>query len=134
MKFIALVFAIVAIVPQALRGMAFGLARINECTLPATECEIGGNDQSHVLNLLWGPSFWTTTGLWIGGAGLVASLVVLKLLAIIENRKATSIMIKADRRSGVGQAGPRDGSGHRDGTNGRMPRPPGFDRHGRPRT
>lgn len=131
MKFIALIFAVLAIVPQALRGMAYGLASMNECTLPAKTCEIAGNDQSDILNMLWGPNWFTTTGLWIGGAGLVLSLVIMKVLSMIDDYKSRSTMNRADQRSGVGH-GSR-GPGTSPESEGRMPRPPAFDRYGRPR-
>jgi len=140
MRLIALAFAILAIVPQALKWMAYGLARMNSCTLPARECLVGDNDQSKILNMLWGPSFWTTTGLWIGGAGLVLCIIVMKVLSIIDDRKSQAAMDRADRRAGVGHGSRGPGStprGHDRGndreTEGRMPRPPAFDRYGRPR-
>lgn len=131
MKFIALIFAVLGIVPQALRGMAYGFATMSKCKLPATTCEIGGNDQSHILNLLYGPNWFTTTGLWIGGIGLVVSLVAMKILSVIDDRRSMSTMNRADRRSGVGH-GPR-GHGVEPEREGRMPRPPAFDKYGRPR-
>lgn len=135
MRLIALVFAILAAVPQALKWMAYGFARVNDCTLPAKECEIGGNDQSEILNMIWGPNWFTDTGLWIGVIGLAVCLVIIKIISFIDDRKASAAMTRADRQAGVGgrmgqgtPAQPRSGDDY-----GRMPRPPAFDKYGRPR-
>lgn len=136
MRLIALVFAILGIVPQALKWMAYGLARMNTCTLPSADCEIGGNDQSAILNMLWGPSWWTTMGLYIGGAGLVIALIAMKVMSVIDDRKSQAAMNRADKRSGVGHGSRGQGAsprGQERDTDGRMPRPPAFDRYGRPR-
>lgn len=131
MRLIALIFAVLAIVPQALRGMAYGLTQMNECALPAVECEIAGNDQSHIINLLWGPNWFTTTGLWIGGIGLLVTIVIIKVMTFIDDRKSQAAMNRADKRSGVGHGSKGPGANH--SAEGRMPRPPAFDRYGRPR-
>lgn len=134
MKYIALIFAILGIVPQALRGMAYGLASMSKCTLPAKVCEINGNDQSGILNMLYGPSWYTTTGLWIGGIGLVVSLVAMKIMSVISDRRSMATMNRADRRSGVGHGpGGRGAEPYDREREGGMPRPPAFDKYGRPR-
>lgn len=134
MKFIALIFAVLAAVPQALKWMVYGFGRMNDCTLPATVCDIGGNDQAETLNLLFNPNWFTTTGLYVGGAGLVVSLAVMKVQSMVDDRRSRSTMNRADRRAGIG-GGMGQGSADQPRTDayGRQPRPPAFDRYGRPR-
>lgn len=137
MKFVALIFACLAIIPQALKGMVYGLASMNKCTLPAKECLIGDNDQSKILNMLYGPSFWTTTGLWIGGAGLVVCIIIMKIMTTLENRATNATYDRAGRQNGGQQGSQRRAQSRQAETGddgyGRAPRPPAFDRHGRPR-
>jgi hypothetical protein len=134
MKFFALIFAVLAAVPQALKWMAYGFARMNDCTLPAKECLIKDNDQSEMLNKIFGPNWFTTTGLWIGIAGFVVFFGAMKVMSIIDDRKSRAAMNRADKQSGVGRS---MGQGRHDqprsDTYGRSPRPPAFDRYGRPR-
>lgn len=134
MKFLAMIFAILAAVPQALRWMANWFANYNGCKLPAEECLIKDNDQSAILNMIYGPTWFTTTGLWVGIAGFVVFFAGMKIQQYLENRKISEMMVKADRKSGVGHA-MGQGSPNQPRTDGygRMPRPPAFDKYGRPR-
>jgi len=131
MKFLALIFAILAAVPQALKWMAYGFGRMNDCTLPAKECLVKDNDQSEMLNLIYGPNWFTTTGLWIGIAGFLVFFAGMKVQQFLEKRKIDEMMTKADRHAGVGHHSSRGQS--RTDDYGRMPRPPAFDKYGRPR-
>lgn len=124
MKFILSLFAALAIVPQALRGMVWVMATMNKCTLPAQKCEFGGNDQSAILNMIWGPNFYTTTGLYIGGAGLVVTLVIMKILMVIDDKKSQRTIGRGVNDANDAQSGEKYG---------RAPRPPAFDKYGRPR-
>lgn len=135
MKLLALIFAILAAVPQALKWMVFFAAKkMGDCTLPAKECLINDNDQAPILNMLYGPNFFTTYGLWIGGAGFVIFFTAMKVMQILDDRKTQRMV---DR--GVSQAhGAQQGrhiqtQGRSEESYGRMPRPPAFDKYGRPR-
>lgn len=124
MKFIATLFAVLAIVPQALRGMVWVMATMNKCTLPTQKCEFGGNDQSELLNMIWGPNLYNTTGLYVGIGGLIITMVIMKVLMTIDDKKSQRTVSKAGRDSSEGQPPEKYG---------RAPRPPAFDKYGRPR-
>lgn len=146
MKFITLIFAILATVPQAIKWMAFGFARMNKCPdLPAKVCNIKGNDQSEILNKMFTDNWFNTTGLYIGIAGFVIMMIVMKIFSIIDARKANEIMDRADKFNGVGRdmesdSGERQRSdmGYGNYTRGRPRdrhgyiRKSGFDKYGRP--
>lgn len=133
MKLLALIFAVLAAVPQALKWMAYGFARMNNCTLPAKECLINDTDQAELLNKIFGPNWFTTTGLWIGLAGFVVFFGVMKVMSIIDDRKSAAAMNRADRQSGVGRSMGQGRADQPRSDYGRAPRPPAFDRYGRPR-
>lgn len=134
MKFLALIFAVLGAVPQALKWMAYWFAHMNGCTLPAKECLIKDNDQSELLNKIFEPNWFTTTGLWIGAAGFVVFFSGMKIQQFLENRKISQMMTKADRSAGVGHSmGQGTPNQPRSDGYGRMPRPPAFDKYGRPR-
>lgn len=136
MKLLALVFAILAAVPQALKWMAYGFAKkMGDCTLPAKECLINDNDQAEMLNMLYGPNWFTTYGLWIGIAGFVVFFGAMKVMQAIEDKKTQKMV---DRGVDRAHGGTIDRTGRHiqskgDSNYGRMPRPPAFDKHGRPR-
>lgn len=146
MKFITLIFAILAAVPQAIKWMAFGFAKMNKCSdLPTKICEIKGNDQSEILNKLFADNWFNTTGLYIGLAGLMVMMIISKIFSVIDTRKANEIMDRADKYQGVGRnmeadsgEKPRSDMGHGSYTRGRprdrhgYVRKAGFDKYGRP--
>lgn len=134
-KLAAVAFSVLAAVPQALKGMAYGLGRMNDCALPATTCMISDVDQSHVLNMLYGPSFWTTTGLWIGGVGAVISIAAMRVIDWRDNADARKAMDRVERQAELNAraagGGRTDGNAKRGNEYGRMPRPGYGSRSGR---
>lgn len=139
MKLIALVFAILAAVPQALKWMAYFFAKkLGDCTLPAKECLIKDNDQADILNKIYGPNWFTTTGLWIGLGGFIVFFVAWKVMDFLENRKVQRMVDKGVNQANGGGTVDREGRhiqarGADEASYGRMPRPPAFDKYGRPR-
>jgi hypothetical protein len=141
MKLIALAFAILAAVPQALKWMAYYMAlKMGDCILPAAKCLIKDNDQAWILNLMYGPNWFTTTGLLIGGIGFVISFIIMKVLQVIDDRKTQKMVDRGvSSAQGGGAQNPNvqgrhiQMHGRQEDAYGRMPRPPAFDKYGRPR-
>lgn len=137
MKFFALIFAILAFVPRALQWLvAFLAEKMGGCTLPAKTCMINDIDQSELLNKLYEPNWFSTTGTTIGIIGFVIFFGAMVVMDLIDKYKTQKMLDKGTRHVSGGGVVDRDGTHYQSRNEkdyGRMPRPRGFDKYGRPR-
>lgn len=126
MKFLAIIFATLAILPQAIKGFASWFYGFNKCAVGAPKCLVNGVDQGHLMGLLYNPNFFNTTGLWIGLGGTVLAIAGMFVQNAINNRQTNDVIEKAEAHRI-----PRRGASPQR-TRGAMPRP-GYMDEGRTR-
>lgn len=120
MKFLAIIFATLAILPQAIKGFASWFYGFNKCAVGAPKCMVSGQDQGHLLGILYNPNFFNTTGLWIGIGGTVLALAGMYVQKLINDRQTDEVIDKAEAHRAPGRRG---GGGGGQRTRGAMPRP-----------